>query len=157
MRLSTIKCRLASFPTPCDRPRETGGCFLRAAEHILPAALAFAVLCGCLCGQTSSTGALAGRVLDPSGALIPGTEVRLTNPDSGYFRSEISDGGGNFHFLLLLPGRYELQADKTGFAPDRINGVNVLVTETLQLELHLRLAAAAGSVQASSTMPMESC
>src|SRR5271154_2620569 len=162
MRLSIIEGRLAGSPAGANHARRiagelrrgTGGCFLQAPERILLAVLAFAGLSTCPLAQTASTGALTGRLLDPSGALIPGAEIRLTNPGSGYFRSEISDGNGNFHFLLLLPGKYDLKAAKTGFSPSRINGVNVLVTETLQLQLHLRLAGVAGTVQVSSTTPM---
>ncbi len=34
-------------------------------------------------GQTAATGALAGKVLDPSGAVIPGAEVHLVSPQTG--------------------------------------------------------------------------
>jgi len=34
-------------------------------------------------GQTASTGALAGTVTDPSGAVIPGVAVRLVSQTTG--------------------------------------------------------------------------
>jgi hypothetical protein len=66
----------------------------------------------CLFCQTASTGALTGRALDPSEALVPNATIQLTNEDSGEVRSGASDTTGNFHFLLLSPGKYELQASK---------------------------------------------
>jgi hypothetical protein len=105
-------------------------------------------------GQSASTGALAGKVFDPSGALVRDAEVHLIDYGTTDIRTDVSDGEGNFHFPLLLPGSYELQVSKAGFAQLRLSNLNVLVTETLRLEVHLRLASVAASVVASSEGPM---
>src|SRR5271166_691398 len=84
------------------------------------------VLSNVVHGQTASTGALAGKVLDPSGAVIQKVEVRLTNPQTGDADTIMSDATGDFHFLLLPPGSYELQVSKTGFAPLHLNNINVV-------------------------------
>jgi Carboxypeptidase regulatory-like domain/TonB dependent receptor len=104
--------------------------------------------------QTASTGGLAGTVLDPSGAVIPGAEVHLTSQQTGDTAAATSDGAGKFHFLLLTPGSYELQVSKAGFALLRLSSTNVPVTETLRVELHLRVTSVAGNVQVSSEAPM---
>jgi len=104
--------------------------------------------------QTASTGALTGKLFDPSGAVIPSAEVRLTNHQTGDTDSARSDGAGNFHLLLLRPGNYELQVSKTDFALLRLSSIDVVVTETLRLELHLGLASVSGSVNASSEAPI---
>jgi hypothetical protein len=105
-------------------------------------------------GQSASTGALAGKVFDPSGALVRHAEVRLIDAGAADVRSDVSDAEGNFHFLLLLPGSYELEISKAGFARLRLSNLNVLVTETLRLDVHLRLASVAASIDASSEGPM---
>jgi hypothetical protein len=104
--------------------------------------------------QTSSTGALVGKVVDPSGAVIPGAELHLMNQQTGDTVVTSSDAAGGFNFLLLLPGDYELQVSKTDFAPSHLSGISVLVTETLRIDLHLRLASVAGNVQVSSEAPL---
>src|SRR5277367_6536066 len=121
---------------------------------LLLATLAIAAISTSLFSQTASTGALAGKILDPSGAVVPGAEIQLTNPNSSEFRSQTSDGGGNFRFLLLPPGKYLLQANKTGFAAVRLPDIYILLTETLQLELHFSLASVKGTVQVSYEAPM---
>src|SRR5208283_6197091 len=113
-----------------------------------------AVLSNVVYGQTASTGALAGKVLDPSGAVIPGAEVHLMSHQTGDSDAATSDGAGNFHFLLLPPGSYELQVSKTGFAPLHLYNINVPVTETARLDLHLQLPSVTGSVQVSSEASM---
>jgi hypothetical protein len=111
------------------------------------------VLSSNIYGQTASTGALTCKVLDPSGAVTPGAEIHLTSDQGGDSYSGTSDGAGEVHFLLLPPGSYDIQVNKTGFSVLRLSQVNVPVTETLRLELHLALASVSGSVQVSSEAP----
>jgi hypothetical protein len=120
----------------------------------LPAILAVVLLLSNVYGQTASTAAVVGKVFDPSGAVIPGAEVHLLSHQTGATDTAVSDATGNFHFLLLPPGTYELQVNKTDFAPLHLPAINVLVTEILRLELHLRLASVAGNVRVSSEAPL---
>ena len=113
-----------------------------------------AVLARRVSGQTASTGALTGVTLDPSGALLPSVVVRVVNQDTGETESVTSDGEGRFGFPSLASGSYELHASKTGFALLSRAGIDISVTETVRLELQLRLATLSHSVQVSSEPPM---
>ncbi len=101
-------------------------------------------------GQTASTGAVAGVTLDPSGAVLPGVVVHLAKDGGGERKSVTSDENGRFGFLLLEPGKYELQASRLDFEPVSLAEINIHVTETLRLELHLRLATHVERAQVSS-------
>ncbi len=91
--------------------------------------------------QTASTGALSGVALDRTGAVLTGVVVRLANQDTGAIQSATSDKDGRFNFLLLPPGKYQLQANKTGSDTLIASAtVDVSVTEVVHLELRLRLA-----------------
>ena len=92
-------------------------------------------------GQTTSTGALAGVSLDPSGAELPSVFLRLSNRETGRTKSAMSDAHGRFSFLLLPPGTYQLQATKTDFDSLNLMELHISLTETLRLELRLQLAA----------------
>jgi len=92
-------------------------------------------------GQTTSTGALAGVSLDPSGADLPSVFLRLSNRETGRTKSAMSDAHGRFSFLLLPPGTYQLQATKTDFDSLNLMELHISLTETLRLELRLQLAA----------------
>jgi Carboxypeptidase regulatory-like domain len=105
--------------------------------------------------QTSSTGALSGFALDPTGALLPDVVVRLANKDTATTRSATSDKEGRFSFLLLPPGEYEIQATRQGSVSIVGNAtVYINVTETLRLELHLRLATVVHSISVSEESEM---
>ena len=97
-----------------------------------------------------STGALVGRVLDPTGALVRGANVALINRGSGNSHSCKSDEGGNFYFALLPPGNYNLSISRTGFVHLNVPNVNILVTETSQIDLHLEVGSVTETVEVSS-------
>jgi len=116
-------------------------------------------LVGISFGQTAATGALTGVVLDPSGAALPGLIVEISQQAGGEKKSATSDRSGGFDFLLIPPGKYELQLSATGFEPVSLSGIDVHVTETLRLEVHLRLATRFERAQVSAgqpTVPLDS-
>ena len=51
-------------------------------------------------GTTASaqalSGAVQGTVVDPSDAVVPGADVQIQNPVSGYMRQTKTDGNGSF-------------------------------------------------------------
>jgi len=98
--------------------------------------------------QTASTGALTGVALDPTGAVLTGVVVRLVKLDTRAIHSATSDKHGRFNFVLLPPGRYELQASKTGSGV-LIAGatIDVSVSEAVHLEVHLRPATVFSSLK----------
>ena len=102
-------------------------------------------------GQTASTGAVMGVTLGPSGAALAGVSVSLTREDGTEGRSVTSDQDGRFGFLLLPSGTYELEANKSDFKPLNLPKVQVYVTETLTVELHLELRTREERVEVSST------
>src|SRR5215472_5920270 len=106
------------------------------------------------CGQTASTGAVMGVTLDPSGAVLGDVSVSLTRDDGTEARSVTSDQNGRFAFLLLPSGTYELEANKSNFKPLDLPRVQVYVTETLTVEIHLELATREEHVEVSSNPSM---
>jgi hypothetical protein len=99
-----------------------------------------ALLASPLWSQTTATGAVAGELLDPTGAVIPGATLHLVNQSTNRTLTVISTDSGRFSFLLLPPGSYELQASKTNFETLELFGLEVYVTETLEVEARMRLA-----------------
>ena len=112
------------------------------------------LMSGRACGQTASTGALDGTALDPTGAALPDVTILLANQETSEEQSTASDEQGRFGFQFLPSCRYQLRASKASFEPLPSVVVNIRVTETLRIELRLRLATTPQSIQVSSDVLM---
>src|SRR5262245_2427862 len=61
------------------------------------------------------TAELRGRVLDQSGAALPGATVVARNQASGVFRQGVSTADGSYFLTGVTPGVYEVSAELSGF------------------------------------------
>lgn len=78
------------------------------------AALLFVFLAGVVCGQVGSS-SISGTVTDPTGAVIPGAKVTLTNPDIGITYSTETTSTGSYAIASLPVGRYTITVEMMGF------------------------------------------
>src|SRR5262245_55659064 len=62
---------------------------------------------------------LQGRVLDASGAVLPGALVRVRNDSTGYDRSVSADHEGRYHVAAIDSGTYVVTAEAAGFRTER--------------------------------------
>ena len=70
--------------------------------------------CSVLQAQTA-TGTISGTVTDPTGAVIPGAAVTVTNKDSSAVRAIKTNTTGFFSALALNAGTYEVRVEQQGF------------------------------------------
>lgn len=97
--------------------------------------------------QTAGTGAITGIVTDPSGAVVAGARITVTNEATGAVQSAVTTGTGNFVTPLLPPGQYRVEVSKEGFKLTTAPNVMVNVTETKALNLQLQVGAPSEVVQ----------
>ena len=88
--------------------------------------------------QTAGTGALTITVTDPSGQLISGANVTLSNA-AGLSRSQLTDASGSYTFTLLPPGAYRVTISAPGFKTVEVPSATVTVTETQVLNQKLEI------------------
>jgi hypothetical protein len=107
-------------------------------------------------GQTSSTGALTGEVVDVSGKSLPGASVKAKGLDVSITRSTVCNSAGGFVFPLLPPGLYQMTANKLGFSQAQSITVNVLVTESARLVIPMKVAGTAEHIEVRADSPLQS-
>lgn len=95
--------------------------------------------------QSTTSGDIAGQVMDPSGASIPGATITLTNTGTGASKTTTSSAHGAYRFALLVPGSYLLTATATGFMPRKINAT-VVVGQVQAVNFDLKVGAATQTV-----------
>ena len=101
--------------------------------------LALALVFGLASGAWAqfATGNIYGKVVDESGAVVPGANVTITGPTIGT-RTTTSGSTGDFRFLNLDPGTYKVRVGLAGFSTQErsliVNtGTNVDVTFPLKV------------------------
>src|SRR3954452_5150557 len=77
------------------------------------------------------TGTMRGSVTDRSGAVLPGVTLTIRNAETGAERILITDRNGSFKAPFLQIGRYNVQAELSGFGTMKHNGVRVELNETV--------------------------
>ncbi len=114
-------------------------CFLC---FFLPALLVPAMAFG---AQNGNSAPVHGAVTDPTGAVIPGAEVHLTNPVSGLDRTVVTDATGNFEIPNVPFNRYQVEVTAAGFAALH-ESVDIRSVVATNLNLVLQIAAASQTV-----------
>ncbi|MBI3047294.1 MAG: carboxypeptidase regulatory-like domain-containing protein, partial [Acidobacteria bacterium] len=62
-----------------------------------------------------ATGELAGRIIDQSGGVLPGVTVMVTQTATGFTRTVVTDGQGNWVMPNMPTGPYRLDVSLQGF------------------------------------------
>src|SRR5579859_4017541 len=99
-------------------------------------------------------GTIAGTVTDTSGASISEATVTLTNLDNGEKHSMASDSSGNYTFVNILPGRYKLEGEKTGFKKFVREPILVQIESGLRVDVALQVGAQSETVEVTSEIPL---
>lgn len=99
--------------------------------------------------QTGTT-SLRGTVTDKSGATVAGAKVRLVNPAQGLERELMSTETGEYEFLALPPGTYELTIEKEGFRKYQQSNLQLLVNSPANVSPTLEVGSTVQTVEVSS-------
>lgn len=108
------------------------------------------VLFCCALGAQETGGSLSGRVVDGSGAAIPGAAITLTQLDTGAVREAAASDEGVFTFPGLPVGRYELTAVHPGFKKHIRRHLELNVSQRLGVEIRLEVGEVAQEVTVES-------
>ena len=98
-------------------------------------------------GWAQGTAQLSGTVKDPSGAVLPGVEVSVTQTATGAKRTTVTDETGNY-VLPNLPIRpYMLEASLPGFKTYVQSGIVLQVGTNPQINVVLQIGQVAEQVE----------
>ncbi len=97
--------------------------------------------------QTPGTGAIAGEVTDPSGALVPNAHLLVVNKETNASRTVVTASNGEFRVPLLQPGKYSIQVDASGFQQTSVPSVTVVVSETVGVKVTVSIGPLKANVQ----------
>ncbi len=101
-------------------------------------------------GQTV-TGSVSGTVADPTGAVVAGAKVTLTNELTTLSREQETGSSGDFNFTEIVPGTYDVTVTRDGFKTYSQKAIVVATSENVALhELTLEIGAVTQEVTVSA-------
>ncbi len=102
-----------------------------------------------LYGQALSS--VNGVVTDPSGAMIVGAKIVLSNVETGARRETTSNDAGRYLFPQVLPGPYRITASAPGFVDVTIGDVRLLVNSPATVNINFaKVGAVAEAISVSA-------
>jgi hypothetical protein len=121
-------------------------------RRLLIACLTLAAFAGVRAPETyaqATSGELTGRVVDPAGAPVPGVTVTLRSDETGLVRTANTNESGEYLFVLLPPGRYNVLAELTGFKKVERTGVTIAIGTRSTLPMQLEVGGVTETVTVS--------
>ena len=105
-------------------------------------------------GWAQSTGELAGRVTDESGAVLPGVTITATQTDTGFVRTVATDGAGAWVMPNMPTGPYRLEVSLQGFRTYVQTGIVLLVGATPTINASLAVGSLEETVSVEAAAPI---
>ncbi|MGA7524421.1 MAG: TonB-dependent receptor [Acidobacteriaceae bacterium] len=96
-----------------------------------------------------ATTSLRGTVKDPTGAVVPGAKITLTDAANGQAFSASSDAAGGYTFAALQPARYTIKVTATGFG-DQTKSAELLVNQPATVNFTMTIQATSQVVNVSA-------
>ena len=100
------------------------------------------------------TGSIAGTVKDPSGAVVPGATVTVTNMNTGANFSTKTDASGEFVASPLLIGQYRVTVAKHGFKTTVVGPFSIQIQQRAAVDVTLEVGQTVQTIQVHAATPV---
>jgi hypothetical protein len=105
--------------------------------------------------QTATTGTVIGTISDPSSAAIANATVVLRNKATNNQTSQSTNGAGQYTFVNVAPGEYEITVKKDGFRSSTVTSLTVDVTKSYTVDVRLEIGQVTESITVSTEARVE--
>jgi hypothetical protein len=93
---------------------------------------------------------LRGTVTDSTHALVPGATVTVSNADTGFTRTMVTNDSGVYSFSELPVGRYQIKVELQGFKTATRTGIALAVADNREVDVELAPGALTETVSVIS-------
>src|SRR5437588_2944456 len=105
-------------------------------------------------GAQSTGGRIRGTVMDPSGAAIAAAKITLINEATQATRDTQAGAEGEYIFLEVPVGSYEVNAQSPGFKKYVRRSVVLNLHEVVNLDITLQVGAAVDTIEVTGAPPL---
>lgn len=99
-------------------------------------------------------GSTVGTVTDPTGAVVAGATVTVTNLGTNEQRTALTGAAGEYSFVNLVPARYRVEVNQPGFKHTVREPVEVQVGSTTRVDIPLQVGATSETLQVTTEAPL---
>ena len=102
----------------------------------------------------STGGRIRGTVTDPSGGAVSGAKVTLINEGTNTARETATSATGEYLFLEVPVGSYEIDVTQTGFKKAERKGIVLVLNEIASVDVALQVGGSTETVEVSGAPPV---
>jgi hypothetical protein len=124
----------------------------RHSKRLVTAALLLFLCCTAFAQTTY--GLIEGRITDATGAALPGATVTVTQPDTGFIRSVVSNELGLYHVLNVNPADYDVSVERSGFARATRRSVRIDVGQAVILNVVMDVGNLTTGIDVAPSIPI---
>ncbi len=124
----------------------------RAQNYVLPLSAAAFFAAGTAACVAQASNGVTGTVTDPTGAVVPGAAVAVTNVGTQTTVNAVTSSSGTYAVTGLVPGRYTITVTAPGFSKAVRNDVNVEVTVQATMDIRLASGEATQTVEVNADL-----
>lgn len=99
-------------------------------------------------------GSITGLVTDPSGAVVPGAAVVITNVNTGVSSALKTNAEGYYTATSLIPGTYDISVSVTGFDSVTRRGITLDVAQDARIDIALIVGTTAQHIEVQGRSPL---
>jgi hypothetical protein len=101
----------------------------------------------------SSNASVAGRLTDPTKAVIADAKVAAINQDTNVRYEVATNASGEFHLTNLPPGGYRIESEKTGFRKSIKPDVILHVEDNFEINFEMTVGSQSDSITVEGGAP----
>jgi Carboxypeptidase regulatory-like domain len=105
-------------------------------------------------GAQSTGGRIRGTIIDSSGAAVSGANLALINEATNVTANTVSGNNGEYIFLEVPVGTYDMEVAQQGFKRYTRKGIVVNLNEVVSLDIPLQVGGSTETVEVTGTPPV---
>jgi hypothetical protein len=108
------------------------------------------LFCGVTAVAQTITGSIRGTVTDPSGAVVAGANVTVTNVATNVEAKAVTNSDGLYNFQFLNLGDYTITATASGFTTTSVAPFRLQIDQIANIDVKLTVGAANTTVKVAA-------
>jgi len=102
----------------------------------------------------STTGTIQGTVKDNQDGVVPGATATIRNTQTNATRTVVTDGNGNYRFLNVPVGGYELTIELQGFSKYVRSGITLSLNQDAVVDVRIQPATLTETIEVNADAPL---